>query len=1041
MKLSPFLIVLFFAISLVFASCHKNNNPDTDDSIDNFLDLKVSESFLFESFTDYGTSIKIDNKKNSDVEIIQIYDEHPNNGGKLILTGSVNEDGVFNIPIRIASSLSKVYVGKLSSNGFNDFVETEIVGSSIQLDFSKIITLKDNNPCTSGCTSTVQGTHNSNFIIASGEIVCIAEGTSASFKKLHIDLGGTLRVCGNVTVIGYKSGSGEGAIVINETGTLTLPKYNIDLTMENYGNLNFTGNGTIQLNGSIENWGDISSTIKMINQGSIVNDDTFITTKEFINNPDATFINNCEFKVNKNGNSAFKQNSDFTNNGYVYVAGTATFSGSGSKITTLGVGSLFETEDFKIQGNIVGPDSQGAQITAEDDGQTSGGASVTGYVDLCVGDNLNPNNATYGPNVTFCDYTIIAPVCDVNIAPTITSSLQLGGLANQAITPYILTATGTETITYSMGALPAGLLWNATTHTITGTPTTVGTYNVDMTATNFMGSDTKTLVIEITQPTAPPVITSVLTDNTTVNQQYTYTLLATGTGPITYGATNLPTGLTFYPATQQIIGIPVLAGTYNINLSATNTGGTTNETLVLTVGTPPLVTSSLVANGTADVQFSTYTFTASGTATLTYSADNLPQGLSFNPASQTINGTPLYAGVTNTTLTVTNSYGTDVQTLVITINEGIEPPIITSSLTANAMKDFPFSYGITADGSQPMTYNATNLPIGLTFNGNTISGIPTVAGTYNITISATNSAGTDTQTLVLVVDTGGGTDTDGDGIPDNLDAYPLDPTRAFNSFYPNETDFGSFAFEDLWPGYGDYDFNDFVVNFNYKIVTNAQNNVVDVITKFQIMADGASLNNGFGIIFDAPSSTVASVTGCMKFGNAVQIDPKGYEMGHTNTTVIIPFDAINPIMEGGMVNTIPGGRYIQTTVNTVTTHFETPQASIGTPPFNPFIFVDQERGHEIHLKNEPPTNLVDPDYFDTYHDVSNPATGMYYISETGLPWAIEVPINFNYPIETADILTAHLKFAAWAQSSGVDFPDWYMDLPGYRNAANIYVIP
>jgi len=50
-------------------------------------------------------------------------------------------------------------------------------------------------------------------------------------------------------------------------------------------------------------------------------------------------------------------------------------------------------------------------------------------------------------------------------------------------------------------------------------------------------------------------------------------------------------------------------------------------------------------------------------------------------------------------------------------------------------------------------------------------------------------------------------------------------------------------------------------------------------------------------------------------------------------------------------------------------------------------------------------------------------------------------VNFNYPIETADILTAHLKFAAWAQSGGVDFEDWYMDEPGYRNEANIYVIP
>ena len=34
--------------------------------------------------------------------------------GKLILTGAVNNDGVFNLPIRIASRLSEVYVDKLS---------------------------------------------------------------------------------------------------------------------------------------------------------------------------------------------------------------------------------------------------------------------------------------------------------------------------------------------------------------------------------------------------------------------------------------------------------------------------------------------------------------------------------------------------------------------------------------------------------------------------------------------------------------------------------------------------------------------------------------------------------------------------------------------------------------------------------------------------------------------------------------------------------------------------------------------------------------
>ncbi|NQU32182.1 MAG: LruC domain-containing protein [Bacteroidetes bacterium] len=1046
MKIKIYTIAFLFAISLFFASCHKdktNNNPDNN--IDNFLELKVSESFDFESFSNLETDIKLASTKATGVEIIQIYDAHPANGGKIILTGSVNESGEFKLPVRIASRLSEVYVGKLSSSGTNEFVAAQVSNSKIKVDFSNTNkSVADNDPCTTGCTTTATGTYNSNYTITSGQIVCVDEGTSATFKKLHIDAGGTLRVCGNVTVINYQGGSGDGLLLVNSTGTVTLPNYSVDLAVENYGNLNFSGNGTISVNGSIQNWGDISSSIKMLLKGSMTNNGNFSISKDFEINPDATLINNCQFYTTHNDD--FKQSGYFENNGYLSVDGELDLTGSGNKKTTLGIGSLIDTEEFKIEGEIVGPASQGAQITATDDSQTSGGSSITGHVDLWVKGNndIQPNNGTKGDDVTYHAYTITAPSCGTYTAPSITSSLQLGGLVNQAITPYVITASGTEPITYTIvGTLPAGLTYNASTHTISGIPTAAGTVNIEMTATNFMGSDTKTLVINITQPTAPPVITSSLTGNTTVLEDYTYQVTGTGEPTITYNATNLPDGLTFNSTTNQITGNPTTAGTYNINLSATNGGGTTTEILVLTVGTPPTITNGLTATGTAGVQFNTFDVTATGSPTIIYSAASVPAGLTFNPATQTINGTPLYPGVYDVILTATNDYGTDTKTLVITIGEGLVPPDITSSLAETGMKDFPYTYTITADGSVPMTFTVSegDLPAGLTFNGNGFSGIPTETGTFNITLTATNDAGTDSELLVLTIGTGGGTDTDGDGIPDNLDAYPTDPTRAFNSYYPNETDYGSFAFEDLWPGYGDYDFNDLVVNFNYKIVTNAQNETVDVITKFQIMAAGASQNNGFGIEFDAPSSSVGSVTGCMKFGNAVQIDPKGFEVGHTNTTVIIPFDAITNIMEGGIVNTVPGGNYVQTTVNTVTTHFDIPQASIGTPPFNPFIFVDQTRGYEVHLKNQPPTELVDPDYFDTYHDASNPEAGTYYVSETGLPWGIEVPVNFNYPIEKADILTAHLKFAAWAQSAGVEYPNWYLDNAGYRNAANIYVVP
>ncbi len=1021
------------------SSCRTPDNKPVDKP-ETFLELKVDPAFKFENFTNVETAINLGTTKASVVEIVQIYDAHPAKGGKLILTGSVNQEGVFQLPLRIPTRLTELYVGKMSSTGVHEYVAVPVVNNALHFDFTQNKSAETVDPCDEGCTNTVQGTNN-NLVIGAGQMVCVNEGTSATFNSIKIQTGGTLRVCGTAVINSYGSGTNTGTLIVMPDGTVNLPKYTMTLAVENFGQLNFTGSGTCQINGSLINYGQVSSTIKLVNQGQITNNGSFTTSKTFNNNPDANFINNCEFYITDNSGYAFQQTSDFTNNGYVYVNGTAIFNGSASKITSLGVGSLIETQVFKIQGNIVGPATQGAQILAEDDSQTSSAGNITAYVDLCVDGNINPNNASYGPNVTFCSYEIEAPECDENTAPVITSSLQIGGYSGVAITPYVIEASGTQPITYSVSGLPAGLSFNAATHTISGTPTTNGTYQVEMTATNFIGSDVKTLTIVVTDPPSAPVITSPLTDEVSLNDAYTYVITAVGTDPITYNVNNLPAGLSFDADTRTIHGNPTVAGTYNIDLFATNSVGTAHEILVLTVGTPPTITSALTASGRVDVQLTTYVVTAEGSSSISYSVANLPQGLVFDDQTHSINGTPTFPGTFEVLLTATNDYGTDVKTLVITIEEGIYPPYITSSLDGVAQKNHPYSYSITASGTQPIEFNATNLPAGLSFSGNVISGIPVVTGTFNIPLTATNAAGTDEKFLVLYIAVGNAQDADGDDIPDNLDDYPNDPDRAFDSFYPNETDFGSLAYEDLWPGYGDYDFNDFVVNFNYQTVTNAQNEVVDIIAKYQIMAAGASMDNGFGIVLTTQPANISQVTGMVRFSNSTITDPAGYEAGHENETVIVMYDAINPIMDGGMANTIPDGKYVQTTINTFTIHFGEPQASIGQPPYNPFIYVDQDRGREVHLKDEPPTELVDPAYFGTYSDATDQPNGYYYRSSSGLPWAVEIPVSFEYPIEKVDILQTYLKFADWAQSSGDDYPDWYLDLEGYRNAENIYVLP
>jgi len=1038
MRIKYYLFSLIL-IAALFQSCRKdNNNNNSSNSPEKFVDLQVDKSFNFESFQNVQTAIQLTNSRISGGEIVQIYDGHPSDGGKLILTGTANAQGLFTLPVRLASRMSEVFVGRLNAFGQNEFVKVPVTGNKISFDFQpKTNTIKVVDPfCDCDADDILPNNYNANLTIPQGETRCVAAGNHATIKDLTIRSGATLKICGTASVNKYKQDSPNGTIQVSPDGTLTLPKYTLNYSLNNYGNVNISGNGTGNLSGPIENYGTISSTIKLNAKAEILNNGIFTTDEEFTLNSDGSLVNNCKFFVT---DGDFKQSGSLINNGYIYVDSEVEFTGNGNDRTELGQGSLIEADEFKINGEIVGPESGYAQIKANDEGRVNSSADLSNF-DLCADDPDFNNNAAY-TNITFCEISVPVPDCGTFAAPEITSSLQIGGLAGEAITPYQITATGTEPITYSVSGLPAGLSFNANTATISGTPTTAGTYNVELTASNTFGQDVETLVIQITQPVDPPVITSVLTKQATVGEPLSYTLTASGTGPITLNATNLPSGLVFNAETGQITGSPDEEGVFSITLSATNSGGTTTETLVLTIGTAPEITNELTASGTAGDQFTSFMVSATGTPDITIEVSNLPQNLSFNPSTNMINGTPLFPGVYEALITATNAYGSDAKTLVITINEGIQPPAITSSLSASGTEEFPFSYIIEATGSQPMTFAAINLPPGLTISGNTISGVPTQAGTYNATISATNAAGTDSKTLVITIAEGTANDTDGDGIADDIDAYPNDPDRAFNSFYPNEVDYVSVAFEDLWPAYGDYDFNDFVINLNYKTVTNAQNSVVDVIVKYQIMADGASLDNGFGLVFDALPETVESVAGHIVMGNAVVYDPKGFEAGHTNQTVVIFIDNINPIMEGGMANTIPGGKYVQTTVNTVSISFNTPQADLGLPPYNPFIFVDQVRSHEVHLKNQPPTAFVDAELFGTANDASNPSTNNYYVSSTGLPWAIETPVNFNYPIESADILTAHLKFAAWAQSSGQEYQDWYLDKVGYRNDENIYVIP
>jgi len=330
----------------------------------------------------------------------------------------------------------------------------------------------------------------------------------------------------------------------------------------------------------------------------------------------------------------------------------------------------------------------------------------------------------------------------------------------------------------------------------------------------------------------------------------------------------------------------------------------------------------------------------------------------------------------------------------------------------------------------------------------------------NKTLVATMPTGTETCQVLIwtndysanaavyadnVVVTGPITDSDGDGVDDNLDDYPNDASRAFNVYYPNETDWGTVTFEDLWPGKGDYDFNDLVLDYHFKSVLNSTNKLVEFFTDYSVRAVGASLENGFGFMIGGDPANVKSVSGWHLSDNYITLSQNGTEQNQSNTVIILFDNAFDMIGSSGstFINTKEDIPYVDPDTNQLHVLYQNPlSVSItGTAPYNPFLIINKERGKEVHLAGQRPTDLVDTSFFGTWFDATDPATGKYYQSATNLPWALDLPVSFAYPVEQVQILDAYTHFQDWAESGGSQYPDWYKDLSGYRVATNIYSPP
>ncbi len=316
------------------------------------------------------------------------------------------------------------------------------------------------------------------------------------------------------------------------------------------------------------------------------------------------------------------------------------------------------------------------------------------------------------------------------------------------------------------------------------------------------------------------------------------------------------------------------------------------------------------------------------------------------------------------------------------------------------------------------------------------------AGASNVTIhSITLTSATYTPPVSgCSVPTGPScTDADSDGICDNLDDYPNDPAKAFSSTIP----WMNWMYEDLFPAYGDFDFNDLVVSAEREAITDADNDLRFLKIKAVVMAAGAGSAQGWAVELKGINpGEVLSVSGSSLTDNVMIMGSNGTENGQTNAVIPV-FDNFHSVINsagGPFFNTKPS--VPKGTGDTITIMIEFSKNSalvLGDLDYNFFSFRTDERGLEIHEMGYSPTDLADMTLFGTKQDASDVNSGDYYVSVDGLPWAMS-SAGTAYPTEKTDMLESFLKLATWAQSGGALFQDWHTNTldAAYRNAAKIY---
>lgn len=241
----------------------------------------------------------------------------------------------------------------------------------------------------------------------------------------------------------------------------------------------------------------------------------------------------------------------------------------------------------------------------------------------------------------------------------------------------------------------------------------------------------------------------------------------------------------------------------------------------------------------------------------------------------------------------------------------------------------------------------------------------------------------------------------------------------------------TYAFEDQWPVYGDYDMNDIVLTIDeIKLSVKKEHGdeyVKEAKIKGRVKAVGASRTLGIGIQLKGLPSDVKT-SQLKQNGETIS-----FEKDNFHPTLIICEDAHrymdNTQQDNTFINTEIGGKTDEYKNFDFAIKFAGQDAKPENFNINHLdVFIFSKKGaqvpcrREVHLAGYAPTRWGD----QSFSGASNDNGKDRFTSHENLAWGIRIPYNeWSWPQELIMITEAYGSFKSWISSGGASDADWW----------------